>query len=194
MALAIGPPEWHRASGSVTFRGSNRVTVEPPRTSPEFPNARRTVVAWPRRGNTKPSRRSGGPSGTDGCLRGRADRDELPPSGMGRAGTSAVVGRGDRRGSRGPGDGEHQPRPGGRDRPGLHGLHGRGLRSRRQLATPGLALDGPAVVARGRRPVGDRRPVASLRLGAALSRVDVAEGAVAETERAGDVRAGRADR
>ena len=68
------------------------------------------------------------------------------------------------------------------------------LRPRRQAAPPRPALDGPAVVPRGRRHQRDRRPGPPLRLGPGLSRVDAAQGPLAQAQRARDLPPGRPDR
>ena len=97
-------------------------------------------------------------------------------------------------GPAGAGAGGRRARAGGGDRPGLHGLHGGRLRPGRQAAPPRPALDGPAVVPRGRRHQRDRRPGAPLRLGPGLARVDAAQGPLAQAQRARDLPPGRPDR
>ena len=117
-----------------------------------------------------------------------ADRDDVSASDLGRAAPARlVVGGGNGCAAR-LGPGERDARASHRDRPRLHGLHGCGDGCRRRTPTPCPALDGPACFSGGRRDQRHRRSRIEVRLGPGLSRMDAAQGALAQAERAGCLR------
>ena len=74
------------------------------------------------------------------------------------------------------------------DRPRLHRLHRDRLRPRRHAAAPAAAVDGPALLPRGRRHQRHKRPDLALGLRRRVAGMDAAQGAVAEAARAGGLR------
>ena len=155
----------------------------------------RRLAAGAGRGDAEPAGGAGRPARPDRRLWRRADRDDLSAADLGRAGAESMVVGGPDGGPARPG----RSRTSSPSRSPAIGLDCtactvRGLRRLGRAPRPGAALDGPAGLPRGRGHQRHRRPGPAVRLGPGLARVDAAQGALAQAERARALSIGRADR